>query len=290
MDTITYGQALKQLQALLINGYPDPYNSSLALLSYITDSQNINVLSNMDNSLSEPHLKALQIVYEKLKSDIPIAYIINNIAFYNESYYVDENVLIPRPESELLVDIALRFLNSLPHSRCLEIGTGSGCLSISILNNTSSELFVVATEKSKSSLVVAKKNANQILSEKILERLSFKHEDLFVEAPTGIFDLVISNPPYIPQHEYNELPKSLHYEPSMALTDENDGLEFYRRLTKVADNNLADKGKMLLEIHSEMAQGVKEIFNEMTTKPNHIQIHKDVFGRDRVIEVTSTVQ
>lgn len=290
MNTLTYRQALKQLQVLLIDTYPDPYNSSLALLSHITNSQGIDILSNMDNFLSEPHLKVFQITCKKVKSNIPIAYIINTIAFYNESYYVDENVLIPRPESELLVDMALKFLNSLPHSRCLEVGTGSGCLSISILNNTSSDLSVIATDKSKSSLVVAKRNANRILSEMSLERLYFKHEDLFVEAPKGIFDLIISNPPYISRREYDELPRSLHYEPSMALTDENDGLEFYRRLTKVADNNLAEKGRMLLEIHSEMAQEVKEIFNEMTTKPNHIQIHKDVFGRDRVIEVTSTVQ
>lgn len=284
MNSITYRQALKHLQGLLIEKYENSYTVSLALLSYISKSSTTEVLSSMDNFLSQDCLNVYEDVCEKINTDIPISYIIHNIDFYNESYYIDENVLIPRPESELLIDMALKFLSTLPRSNCLEIGTGSGCLSISILNNTTSQLSIVATDISEPALAVARKNAALILPKNKRIYLSFKQEDLLIKSPEGKFDLIISNPPYIPQQEYDDLPKSLHYEPRIALTDQNDGLNFYRELAKIATDNLAPNGKMLLEIHSEMAQEVKTIFSEMGTLA---QIHKDAFGRDRVIDITS---
>lgn len=290
----TYDECIKALSNLLKSTYTDPFNSALLLLTFITKNDNTTMLSNVDNVLTENQIIRLNKIIELIKDDFPIAYIISNTEFYKENYNTTQDTLIPRPESELLVDLALNFLNQLPPSKkiinCLEIGTGTGCLAISILNNTNLNLNFVATDISKAALKVAQQNAKKILTAQKKKSLQFQEQDFLKTLPSGLFDLIISNPPYIPLTEYQRLPKSLTYEPEISLTDYSDGSVFYKQIAKLVSSHLAENGRLIVEVHSQLAKKIDTLFKTETKKTIISQIHKDMFGRDRAIEVTLKAQ
>ncbi len=282
------------LSELLKDNYPNPQNTALTLLRHTLQISDTSIFSDVDKSLTKSQLLELNKTIELINNDIPIAYITGNIEFYNEYYFVNQNTLIPRPESELLVELALNSVSQLDYSnipiKCLEIGTGTGCLSISILNNTDLKLDFIATDISKKAIKIAEKNADSILTPKKRKQLKLLKQDFLQTTPPGRFDLIISNPPYIPLSEYKSLPKSLQYEPSGALTDSGDGLMFYRHIAKQLVPNLSGSGKLLVEIHSGKAKEVMQVFKTEAGTPVELRVHKDLFGRDRVIELTLEAQ
>ena len=287
-------QAMKILSEVTKKNPFGLYPSALSILSSVIHKDRTDILLNVDKRLTAKQLQEIDFVIDKMNNNIPFAYIINNIDFYKENYIVSQNTLIPRPETELLIDLSLNFLKSLTtHSqeiRCLDIGTGTGCIPISILNNTNSNLKFVATDISKPALKIAQKNATKILTPRKKKMLFLRNQDILKTYPTGVFNLIVSNPPYISLSEYKTLPKSIKYEPIISLTDQADGLIFYERMVDILNQNLSQKGRLIMEIHSTMATKVKELFKQGSQRPIETRVHKDIFHRDRVIEVILEAQ
>lgn len=290
----TYTDMLEVLSGVIEKNPTGLYPSALSILSGVIHKDKTDILLNVNKKLTIKQLQEINIVIDSMNNNIPFAYIINNIDFYKENYIVSRNTLIPRPETELLVDLSLNFLKSLEtHNqriRCLDIGTGTGCIPISILNNINLNLEFIATDISKPALKIAQKNATKILTPHKRKLLFLRNQDVLKTYPTGIFSLIVSNPPYINLSEYKTLPKSVRYEPIISLTDHADGLIFYKRLVDILNQNLSQNGKLIMEIHSTMATKVKELFKKRSQKPVIIRVHKDIFHRERVIEIILKAQ
>lgn len=283
----TISDTIKLLSSYLNGSYNNHYNIAIKLLSYSFRMSKTELLLNMDNYLDTKQLKITESILNKVKEDYPISYILGNIEFYKEIYTVNEAVLIPRPETELLVEEAIKFIDSHnSHLSVLEIGTGSGCISISILNNIEfMNVQILATDNSPETLKVARENADRNLQYSLKNKLLFQRQDFLTESPTGEFDLIISNPPYIPYEEYLNLDKSLFYEPKTALTDMEDGLLFYKRLAYLIKQKLKKGGLGIFEIHSSKAEIILHLFKEILSDKYRLCILKDIFGRDRIIKI-----
>lgn len=211
----------------------------------------------------------------------PIQYIINNAWFYGRDFYVNKNVFIPRPESERLIDEAINFLRDFDSPRILEIGTGSGCMSISLaieLPNSD----VQSIDTSEKAINVAKINSDNLH----VNNISFQKLDFLKTEMKNFhnFDLLISNPPYIPKKDMELLmPEVRKFEPYSALTDNHDGLEFYRKLSSDLPYILNNNGIGIFEVGlSPHPKDAKRIFNKIG---RDIKLLKDYNGDDRILIV-----
>jgi len=241
-------------------------------------------LSRPETQISAAALGFFFELIERRAADCPVQYITNKCEFYSLDFYVDENVLIPRPETELLVDLAAgRAGNGSPY--ILEIGTGSGCVAVS-LSKRCSNARIMATDISRPALDVAKKNARL---HGVDTRIKFIEHDIFDVAHSSFagarYDMIISNPPYIPAGDVGGLPCSVRlYEPLPALDGGRDGLSFYRRIARFGRDAIIPGGALFLEIGCDQADSVKKILAD----ENYIdiKIHRDLSGRDRAIGCT----
>lgn len=288
-NPFTYRQAVDSISKALSTYYKDPYIYALSVISYVTKMDKQSILVNMDNYLSNKQTDMVSTLKDKLIRGCPLSYILGNIDFYKENYIITKSVLIPRPETELIVEEAITFVNKFNKIRqlkMLEIGTGSGCISISILNNIKNiDVQIVATDISESALKIAQRNVNINLQKSRRSRIMFVEQDILTELPSECFDLIISNPPYIPLDEYKKLEKSLYYEPEIALTDFSNGLRFYKRLALSVKNNLNTGGMAIFEIHSMNTENTLKVFKEILGKKTILMILKDTFGRDRFLKI-----
>lgn len=184
----------------------------------------------------------------------PLQYIRKRTEFYSRDFYVDDRVLIPRPETELLVEAVL---DRAPRGgRVVDIGSGSGCIAIT-LEREREDLRVLSVDRSIDALAVAMKNAIRLGSQAV-----FAASDLLTSV-RGTFDVIVSNPPYVPLHEYEELPDEVRvHEPRMALTPGPRGTELIARILGAAPAHLADGGRVLLEIGYGQEAAVREIARE----------------------------
>ena len=215
----------------------------------------------------------------KLKNHIPVQYITGKAWFYNLNFEVNNAVLIPRSETEELVLEAINFLKSIKDKRVLDIGTGSGCIPISIKKNVTNA-DVTSIDVSKSALQVAKRNA-ALNSVKIdFLELNFLDENNYADLP--FYNLIISNPPYIPEKEKDLLDKNVTaYEPHLALfVPDNDHLIFYRKIVIFAKNHLQINGRILLEIHEDFAAETAALF---LAEKYIVEIKKDMQVKDRML-------
>jgi len=192
---------------------------------------------------------------EKRKKLMPVAYITNHAEFMSLDFYVDENVLIPRPDTEILVEAAIEHINKSGAKTVLDMCTGSGAIAVSLAHYCS-QVEVTAVDISPSALDVAQKNAD-----KNGVRVNFIQSDMF-ESTEGKFDIIVSNPPYISGQEMTELSDNVSkYEPHLALFGGYDGLEFYRCLAKAREFML-EKGVIIIEIGAYQKHDIVEIFRE----------------------------
>lgn len=194
----------------------------------------------------------------RLKGE-PIAYILGKKEFYGETFYVNENVLIPRPETEILVENAIQLANDLPGVplEILDIGAGSG--NISILLATHTRANVTAVDTSEKALYVLRKN---LRFHRLADRVRVVRGDLFPPScGEGCFDMIVSNPPYVPEGEWQRLEPSVRdYEPKIALAGGEDGMELIRPIVEKAPQFLKPRGKLLMEIGYNLYEPVKQIF------------------------------
>ena len=223
----------------------------------------------------------LQEALIKLKNHTPVQYITGTAWFYNVNFEVNHSVLIPRSETEELVLEAINFLKNIKDKRVLDIGTGSGCIPISIKKNIPNAL-VTGIDVSKDALAVAKKNASANAVEINFFEFDFLEEKNYTQLP--YYDLIISNPPYVPEKEKDILNKNVvDFEPHLALfVPDNDHLIFYRKIVIFAENHLEINGRILLEIHEDFADETAALF---LAKKYIVEIKKDMQGKDRMLVI-----
>lgn len=256
-----------------------PYLDSLVLLSHITGLSKSKLLANPDPILSSQQEIQLQQSLDQLKAGTPLPYLIGEWEFFQYKFKVNPDVLIPRPETEGLVELTLDWLRENPQSRrCLEIGTGCGCIAISLAKNIP-DLKITATDISGKALQVARKNAHH---HQVGDRISFQERDL-LEGTQGIVDLIVANLPYIPTEKLRSLP-IFTKEPVLALDGGHDGLVYITRVLKNARHYLKPGGAIFLELDEDTGAAALALAHEVWPGKTLI-LKQDLAGNDRYLSV-----
>jgi release factor glutamine methyltransferase len=241
----------------------------------------IDLALQPDSVFLEEDIAVWNSILEQLKLEIPIQYLLGKTSFYGLDFEVNGNVLIPRPETEELVDWILESQKSKVKSqkvKILDIGTGSGCIAVSLAKNLpNAEVFAI--DVSEKALAVAKKNAERnevevtFISQNILETMDLGQE----------FDIIVSNPPYVRNLEKEEIKKNvLDNEPHLALfVEDNDALIFYRKIAELAQKNLSDSGQLYFEINQYLGKEMIDLLEKMNFKD--IELRKDIYENDRMM-------
>lgn len=250
------------------------------LIEYKLNFKLIDVFSKEDFIISSDILLDMNIVINKLKNEEPIQYILGKTEFYNLPFIVNKNVLIPRPETEELVNWVINQVkNNTSYKTLLDIGTGSGCIPISIKKNCPN-LKVSTLDVSLKAIEIAKQNAVQNKVE-----IQFIHMDILqVKTLENKFDIIISNPPYVREIEKKEINNNvLKNEPHVALfvSDENP-LIFYNKIADLAKKHLNTNGLLFFEINQYLGKETKTLLHEKGFK--NVELKKDLFGNDRMIK------
>jgi release factor glutamine methyltransferase len=235
---------------------------------------------NFDRALTEPELETLRGQVKRRGEREPLQHILGSTSFCGLEMLVNRDVLIPRPETELLAERAWQRLSKLaPHSKVLDFGTGSGCLAVTLAVKCP-QAEVHALDVSESALNVARENASR---HQVAERIHFYQSDGFEAVPREWrFDLLVGNPPYVPSAEIERLEAEVRdHDPRLALDGGKDGLEFYRRLAVEAALVLAPSGLMMLEFGDGQAEAVEEILQRQHWQIDAVE--KDYSGRARIL-------
>lgn len=244
----------------------------------------IDLALRPDMHLTDVEVLVWNILIEQLKLEIPIQYLLGKTSFYGLDFEVNSSVLIPRPETEELVEWILEDQKpkvNIRKLRVLDIGTGSGCIAISLAKNISNaEVF--ALDVSEKALATAKKNAETNKVE-----VTFMTQDILQTDNLGQqFDVIVSNPPYVRNQEKQEIKKNvLDNEPHLALfVEDTDALIFYKKISELAQKNLAPTGQLFFEINQYLGKETVTLLTEMGFK--NIELRKDIYGNDRMIRAT----
>ncbi|WP_269241968.1 peptide chain release factor N(5)-glutamine methyltransferase [Flavobacterium limnophilum] len=271
----------------------------------------IDLALNPDLTFSDEEIQLWNSILEQLKLEIPVQYLLGKTSFYGLDFEVNENVLIPRPETEELVEWIIQstkvevgsqklsFDSAQDDSgkiKILDIGTGSGCIAVSLAKNIPNAQ-VFAIDVSGKALATAQKNAvinevevnfikTDILKTNDLEKLpTVILSGVEGQLPTT-FDIIVSNPPYVRELEKQEIKKNvLDNEPHLALfVDDNDALVFYRKIAELALKNLSPNGQLFFEINQYLGKEMMELLEKMGFK--NVELRKDIYGNDRMIRGT----
>ena len=231
----------------------------------------------LQKEVTEEEKQFVEEIYTKLAAHIPAQYIIGSAEFFGMQLKVDERVLIPRPETEELVEVILSE-NPKDNLKVLDIGTGSGAIALALAKNRP-DWSVTAADISQDALNLAMENAKaQYLN------LSFIKSDCFSEI-SAKYDIIVSNPPYISREDQEEVGLNvLHSEPHLALFADEDGLAIYRRIAEDSKDYLNDGGKIYLEIGYKQGQSVPALFTENFPE-KRVRTLKDQFGQDRMVVI-----
>ena len=213
---------------------------------------------------------------EKLAKGVPLQHITHQQEFMKMDFYVDENVLIPRPDTEILVEEVIKIAKKMQKPKILDLCTGSGAIAISIAKNVP-EAEVYAIDISSKALEVAKKNAKELGA-----KVKFVKSNLFNKMEKMKFDIIVSNPPYIKKSDINYLSQEVRKEPELALDGGFDGLDFYRKITEQAIEYLKFGSYLCYEIGYDQKEDVMEIIKNQGNYSNTYS-KNDLGGNDRVI-------
>ncbi len=260
------------------------------ILEKLHGLKRIDLALNPQTVMDGAHLKQWKNIVAELKKQRPVQYILGETTFYGLSFLVNENTLIPRPETEELVELIIESTNyELLNTKLkvLDIGTGSGCIAISLAKYLpTSEVFAI--DVSEEALATAQKNAE--LNKVAVDFISTNILDVVtLSAVAGLdkqFDIIVSNPPYVRNLEKDEIkPNVLEYEPHLALfVDDIDPLLFYRKIAELAIKNLNPNGKLYFEINQYLGNETVELVESFGFK--NVKLIKDIYGNDRMIEGT----
>ena len=250
------------------------------LLCSLLDCERLDLYLRYDEPLSKSQLETLRDWVKRRLTKEPLQYITGACEFYGREFIITPDVLIPRPETERLIDIALTKLNAVKSPKILDIGTGSGCIAITMAKERP-DAKVVGVDNSIRALKIAERNSIHLE----VTEYSFIEMNILKSTPKGMFDLLISNPPYISKKEIPELMKDvIGFEPESALTDYSDGLTFYKRFSEIAPKIVHNNSLLILEVGlKEHPQKVYDIFFDQGY--TSIELIKDYNGDDRVMVV-----
>ncbi len=249
------------------------------LLAHLLNCKRLDLYLKFDRPLSDTELNSYREMISRRGKYEPVQYIIGHEEFFGFKFIVNQSVLIPRPETEILVESIISMYQGISNLIVLDIGTGSGNIAICLKKHLSIE-HLDAVDISSDAINIAKQNAELNL----VDGINFINQNIcngFVP-PSGKYDVIVSNPPYITKEDYQNLQKEiLLYEPKSALTDDKDGLEYYKSIVKFSANNLKQNGKLFFELGIGQVKEVEEILQKSGF--NNIEIQKDYQQIDRVI-------
>ena len=255
----------------------NPYLDSEILLSESINRDKKHIILNPKEILENKQLNNFNSLIERRRKGEPIAYLINKKEFWKNEFYVNENVLIPRPDTELIIDQVLKIYSKNSQLQILDIGTGSGCILLSILKERTS-FYGTGIDISKKSINVSKFNANRL---KLDNRVKFYNSDVD-NFKIGKYDLIVSNPPYIELLSLKYLEKNVvNFEPKLALSGGFDGFSKIRKVISKASTLIKKNGKLILEIGFKQRNKVKEILKKEGFYINRTL--KDYGNNDRCI-------
>lgn len=261
-----------------------PRLSAELLLSHILQLTRIELYTNFDRPVAKPQLDQLRQLVRRAAQNEPIAYLTGKTEFYSLEFAVTRDCLIPRPETELLVERSIEFLRRRNGQQLVcDLCTGCGCIAVAIAKNVTNTR-IVATDISDAALHMAMQNAE---NHKLTERIEFLHGDLFEplipELDRYRFDLIVCNPPYVTTSQYRTLePNVTDYEPEVALLGGADGLDVYRRICQRIEQFLKSDATVMFEIGYAQGQDVAGLLSQ-THLFNTISIEKDFQDNDRIV-------
>ena len=261
------------LDKLYFHQIPNPHLDLRILLNYSSKTNKEIFLSNFKQT--DIDIKKFNKFLERRLNFEPISKILNKKNFWKYEFFVNNFVIDPRPESELIIEEAIKLFDLKKNIRILDIGTGSGCLSVSLAKEFINSK-IIANDISVKAIHVAKKNFKIHQCEQIKTKLCS------IDKIKDRFDLIVSNPPYIANNEYLKLSKDIQkFEPKIAFLAGNDGLFFYKKFAKILPNLMKSKGFLVLEIGQKQALECKKLFIKSGLK--FVKKVKDLQKKDRIL-------
>ena len=265
------------------NGVDAPRLSAELLLCHVLKLERIQLYTLYDKVVAADDLATLRAMVKRAAEHEPVAYLVGRCEFYSLPLTITSDCLIPRPETEHLVERAVDFLRSRPApQRVLDICTGSGCIAAAIAKNVP-QVDIIATDICDKALAVAAANIEKLT---LTEQVQLLCGDLFDPIINGLddpqFDLIVSNPPYVSDAEFEALDKNVKdYEPTLALRAGVDGLDVYHRIIEQADNFLKPNGALIMEIGYAQGPAIRQLLIDSGIFTDTI-IEKDFANNDRI--------
>jgi release factor glutamine methyltransferase len=280
---MTVEKIYKEFVDKLVGTYESREADNIAdwVFETITGSKRLERSSNKGIILSDDIYERLNNALQRLLRNEPVQYVLGEAYFYKRRFIVNKHVLIPRPETEELVEeIKKKELKIKQELKILDIGTGSGCIAISIKKELPGA-EVTAIDVSEEALKVARDNATSLDAEVIFRQKDFLNEYSWQDLPS--YDIIVSNPPYIPIMEKEMLSRNVtEHEPPIALfVWDNDPFIFYKMIARFSKGHLDPNGKIYVEVHENFAKNVKDIFFE--NRFTDVKVKVDIYGKERMI-------
>lgn len=275
MSKLTIFSAYNNTKKLLKQANIEDYAlEARYIIRHITGYSNTQILSNYNDELTPLQQTVLKNIITRRSTNYPLQYILGIWQFYGIDFLVGEGVLIPRSDTETLVDVSLQYLKDIENPTVLDLCAGSGCIGIAISKNCSAK--VTAVEKEEKAFLFLEKNVK-----KNSANVSPLNYDIFEYSPKEKFDLIVSNPPYINSDELTLMNKETFFEPKEALFAKDGGLEFYKEIIARYKKYLKIGGMVAVEIGFNQADTVKKLFLE--NGYTNITVQNDYSGNQRVV-------
>ena len=274
---------------LTTKGIESPRLSSELLLCHVLELKRIDLYTQFNKQVPQQQLNQLHDLVKRAGSYEPVAYLTGKTEFYSLELDITADCMIPRPETELLVQRAIEFLRTRSGVQYVcDLCTGSGCIAVAIAKNFP-DARITATDISAAALAVAARNVEKYrLKEQVRLLCGDLFESVIKQLDVSQFDLIVCNPPYVSTSEYEKLDKNIKdYEPQSALLAGEDGMDIYRRIVKEVDKFLKPGAALMLEIGYAQGSAVQDLL-EQTSAFIDIKIEKDFHDNDRIVNAIKT--
>ena len=275
---IKYAKTLEKIN----NDYKISYIEAQTIIMHVLNMNKIKLISDSLRELTQKEINNIEKLIDRRLNYEPMSYIINKKEFYCFCFYVDNNVLIPRPETEELIDLVLDYAKDKNNISICDIGSGSGNIAITLKKlfiEQNKNVSVTAVEISSGAFEVIKKNAFNILGDEKL--INIINADALAFTPKTKFDIIVSNAPYVALRDKDSLQKDLDFEPQNALYSGYDGLDFYKSFLNIIDKYLNENGAFFFEIGYNQGSALIDICNNFNIK--NVVVKKDLSVKDRFL-------
>ncbi|MEI0538083.1 peptide chain release factor N(5)-glutamine methyltransferase [Brachyspira pulli] len=275
---INYAKQLENIN----NDYKVSYIEAQTIIMHTLNISKVKLISEGLKELTEADINQIETFINRRLNYEPLSYIINKKEFYGFDFYVDSNVLIPRPETEEIIDLVLDYTKDKDNISICDIGSGSGNIPITLKKlflEQNKNIDITALEISSSAVEVIKKNALNILGS--IDSINIINADALEFIPEKKFDIIVSNAPYVPLRDKDSLQKDLEFEPQNALYSGYDGLDFYRSFLSIINRYLKDNGAFFFEIGYDQGEVLINICNGIDIK--NAAVEKDLSNKDRFL-------